>query len=159
MLASLRAVFDSWEELLSKTTEEELTVKRLPPDWSLKDVIAHLMAWQQISVARLYAALQDSEPEFPAWLGAADPFFAEEHADEFNAGIYEIYHSQSWPSVHRAWRKGFVRFLDLAESIPEEKMLDARLYPWLNGYALSVVLQGSCEHHEEHLEASSQALG
>jgi hypothetical protein len=24
-------------------------------------------------------------------------------------------------------------------------------YPWLKGYALSVVLQGSCEHHHEHL--------
>jgi hypothetical protein len=159
LLASLRDVFDSWEKLVTNTTEEELTAKRLPTDWSIKDVIAHLMAWQQISIARLHAALRDSEPEFPAWLGGADPYFAEEHTDEFNARIYEIYHSQSWPSVHRAWREGFLHFLELAESVPEEKMLDARLYPWLNGYALSAVLQGSCEHHEEHLEASSHSLG
>jgi uncharacterized protein YbjT (DUF2867 family) len=158
LLASLRAVFNIWEKRLTGCTEDELTAKRRPSDWSLKDVIAHLMAWQQISIARLQAALRDSEPELPAWLDGADPFFAEEHTAEFNARISGIYRDHSWQSVHRAWREGFRLFLQLAEQIPEQKMLDAGLYPWMNGFALSAVLQGSCDHHAEHLKSSSGKL-
>jgi hypothetical protein len=95
LLASLRAVFNSWEKLLAGESEEEITVQRFAAYWSTKDVIAHLRAWQQISIARLEAAILDTEPEFPTWLAGADPFFAEDHTDEFNARIYEIYHDQS----------------------------------------------------------------
>ncbi len=110
------------------------------------------MAWQQISIARLEAALDNREPKLPSWLGGADPFYAEEHTDEFNAQILERYHMESWSSVYRAWQEGFLHFLELAKAIPEAKFFDANRYPWLHGYAVSEVVSGSCEHHEEHLE-------
>jgi hypothetical protein len=31
-------------------------------------------------------------------------------------------------------------------------MFDTKRYPWLGGYALSAVLEGSLEHHREHLD-------
>jgi hypothetical protein len=155
LIARLRAAFDRWDQFLTSRTDEELVAPRLPGGWSTRDVIAHLMAWQQISIARLQAALKDEDPRLPSWLGGADPFYAEEHTAEFNARILELYHKESSSSVHRAWREGFLHLLESAEAIPEEKMVDPHRYPWLNGYALSVVLSGSSEHHEEHLEESS----
>lgn len=152
LLASLREVFRSWEKLLAAKSEEDITARRGPEDWSISDVIAHLTAWQQVSIARLEAALLETEPEFPAWLAGADPFCAEDNVDDFNSRIYRISRGQSWSSVYRDWTEGFIRFLELAEAIPENRMLDTERYPWLQGYALSAVLQGSWEHHQEHLE-------
>jgi hypothetical protein len=150
LLSRGRAVFDSWEELLTSESEEEITAQRLAEGWSIKDVIAHLRAWQQISIARLEAAVLDTRPVFPTWLAGSDPFFAEDHTDDLNARIYELTLDQPWSIVHRAWKDGYQRFLDLAEAIPEKEMFDAQRYAWLNGYALSAVVEGSCAHHQEH---------
>ena len=153
LLTSLREVFDSWDKLLAGESEEGINAQRYSAGWSIKDVIAHLRAWQQISVARLEAALYNAEPDYPPWLAGADPFFAEEHTDEFNLRIFAIYHDQSWSSVHLGWKQGFLRLLKVAEAIPKKDILDPQRYPWLKGDTLGSVLQGSCEHHQEHLAA------
>lgn len=152
LLLRVRAVFDGWQEFLASRSEEEITARPFPHGWSIKDVLAHLRAWQQISVARLEAAVLDIDPAFPTWLAGFDPFFAEDHTDDFNARIYELNHDEPWSLVHRTWRDGYRRLLDLAEGIPKREMFDTERYAWLNGYALSAVLEGSCEHHREHLD-------
>jgi hypothetical protein len=149
--ARTRAAFDRWEKLLAGESEEGIMARRLAGSRSIKDLIAHLRAWQQISIARLEAAVLDTTPAFPAWLAGSDPFTAEDHADDFNARIHQLTQSQPWSVVHREWREGYLHLLDLAEAIPEEEMFDAERYPWLDGHALSAVLEGTCEHHREHL--------
>ena len=100
LLASLRAVFGDWEDLLADKSESEINAKGRADGWSIKDVIAHLMAWQQISIARLRATKLDAEPEYPAWLEGADPFFAEDHTGQFNARIRQIYQDEPWSIVY-----------------------------------------------------------
>jgi hypothetical protein len=152
ILKLLYEVFNRWEELLEELSEEQITDPRLPSNWSIKDVIAHLRAWQQISIARLEAARMDGEPVFPTWLGGSDPE-SEEDKEQYNAKIYIIYFDRPWEHVHRDWREGFLRFLDLGGAISEKDMFDKEKYPWLKGYDLFAVLQGSYGHHEEHLES------
>jgi hypothetical protein len=155
LLANLRTIFRRWEDRLAVIGEEEATARRLEGEWAIRDVVLHLRAWQQVSVARLQAALLDAEPYWPAWLEGTDPFFAEEHRDEFNARIRESCRDQPWRSVHRDWREGFLQLMELAGAIPEDTLTDAERYSWLKGYTLSDVLRGSWEHHQEHLQAIS----
>ena len=152
ILTTLREEFNRWEELLASMNEEQITAPHLPSNLSIKDVIAHLRAWQQISIARVEAALLNREPEFPKWPAGLEPE-SEDGPDQVNAWIYETYREQPWSSVHRDWREGFLRFLELGEAIPEKDLLDAGRYPWLHGYSLFAFLQSSYEHHhEDHLE-------
>jgi hypothetical protein len=151
MIAMLQEEFKRWEALLAGLSEEQISVPDLPAHLSIKDVVGHLRAWQQVSIARLEAALGNSEPQLPDWLGGLDPE-SEENLAQFNARIHETYQQQPWPRVYQAWRDGFLRFVELAETISEADLLDTEKYPWLNGYALVAVLEGSYEHHEEHLD-------
>ena len=150
IITLLRNEFGLWEELLTGLNEEQCTAPYLPSDLSIKDVLAHLMAWQQRSIARLEAALLNRDPEFPGWPVELDP--ESDDVDELNAWIHGLYHEQSWPEVHRNWRAGFLRFLDLGEAIPEPDLLGVGRYTWLDEYPLSIILLASHEHHEEHLE-------
>lgn len=159
LASDLRAVYNDWERLLSTAADKQLVSRRVTSKWTLQDLVAHLMAWQQISIARLEAAMAGRGPVLPAWLGGADPFHANDNVDEFNAKIYAIHKARPWPDVHRAWREGFARLLELAETIPEETLFDANRFSWLRGGALSDVLAGSCEHHREHLDAALRTLG
>jgi len=151
MLTTLREEFNRWEELLASLSEEQITAPHLPANLSIKDVVAHLMAWQHVSIARLEAAQRNTEPVFPDWLAGSDPE-SEEEIDQFNARIYKTY-QQPWSRVHQGWRVGFLRFLQLGEEIPEKDLLDTEKYSWLKGYSLLAVLQGSYEHHHvDHYE-------
>ena len=150
-LALLKEEFNRWEELLAGMSEEQINVPLTPSTFSIKDTLAHLRSWQQISIARLEAAQLNQEPVLPTWLAGLDPE-SEEDRDQFNARIYETYHRQPWSRVHQDWRDGFLRFLKLGEEIPENDLADTEKYPWLKGYSLFAFLQGSYEHHhDEHL--------
>jgi hypothetical protein len=152
ILAGLKEEYERWEELLANLSEAQIIASQLPSNLSIKDVIGHLRAWQQVTIARLEAAQFNREPEYPAWLAGLDPE-SEIHLEEFNARIHDIYREQPWSSVRRDWRDGFQRVLELGETIPEKDLLDAGRYPWLEGYPLSAVLTGTYEHHhEDHLE-------
>jgi len=141
-----------WEGLLAGFTEERAATPQPASDWSVKDVVAHLAAWQQISIARVEAALLGHDTEFPSWLAGMDPFQAESepHREEVNARIRAAHRTEPWARVHRTWRQGFLRLLEGASAVPEGDMEDATKYPWLEGYPLAAVLDGSREHHDEH---------
>jgi len=151
ILRALREQFNHWEELLAGMSDEQIAAPLLPSDWSVKNDIAHLWAWQQISIARMEAARQDREPELPRWAAELQTNW-EDNADQTNAWIYETYREQPWSKVHQDWMEGFLRFLKLGGEIPEKDLLDSGRYSWLDGHPLALILIASYDHHQEHLE-------
>jgi hypothetical protein len=152
ILALLRSEFDHWEELLNRLSEEQIIAPNFISSWSIKDTLAHLMAWQTRSIARLEAARLDKEPDFPRWpvQPLPDPG---DNTEEINTWIYQTYCDEPWSVVHASWRSGFQRFLELAQAIPEKDLLDPKRYPWMEGQPLLAVMQSSYEHHHiDHLE-------
>jgi hypothetical protein len=150
ILALLKEEFNRWEELLSGMSEDQATNLSMPTNLSVKDVVAHLWAWQQRSIARMEAAILDREPEYPKWPEYLDP--EAEDVDSINAWIYETYRVKPWSRVHQDWRDGYLHFLELGQQIAEKDLLDHGKYMWMEGYSLADVLLGSYEHHhEDHL--------
>jgi hypothetical protein len=152
ILKMLKEEFLRWEELLDSMSEEQITDPRLPSHLSIKDVVAHLRAWQQRSIARMEAALQNRLPEFPGWPTTLDPE-SEDDLEQTNAWIYETNWDIPWSRVYADWREGYLHFMALTEEIGETDLQDPDRYAWLEGQPLSLVLTSSYEHHhEEHLE-------
>jgi hypothetical protein len=150
LLTLLRDEFNDWEILLATLHESQITTPTLRPTISIKDEIAHLLVWQQISRARLEAALNGGEPQLTGW--SVTIAQAEEDSDPINAWAYETYREEPWLRVYQEWKAGFLGLLELGEAVPETDLLEIGKYPWLEGYALSAVLSGSYEHHQEHLD-------
>jgi hypothetical protein len=152
IMSMLKEEFDRWVELLAGLSEEQITDPSLPAYLSTKNVVAHLWAWQQRSIAWMEAALKDTEPDFPRWPETREPE-TDDDLDRMNAWIYETYRDKPWSSVYKDWRDGFLRFMELAEKVPEKDLLEPGRYGCLDGYPLTVVLEGSYEHHHiEHFE-------
>jgi hypothetical protein len=158
IVAALREQFDGWEELLASLNEEQITAPHFDFDWSIKDVMAHLWAWQQISIARMEGGVHDREPEIRKWiLNLGEDW--EEDADRVNALTFETNHEKSWSEIYQNWKNGFLRFLELGEEISERDLLDGDRYVWLKGYSLAFILVASYDHHQEHLEKLLAWLG
>ena len=151
ILAALREQFESWEQLLASLREGEITAPHFDLDWSIKDVVAHLWAWQQISIARMEAGVLDQEPSYPGWIVSIGEDW-EENANQVNDSTFENNHEKSWQEIHENWRNGFLRFLALGNQISERDLLDGDRYPWLKGYSLAFILVASYDHHQEHLQ-------
>ncbi len=151
LISKVRDEFNQWEELLGGMNEEQITAPDLPGNWSIKDVMAHLMEWQKVSIARMEVFRLETEPVYPGWLKVVSPE-SDEDTEKFNARIFEAHDEEPWSSVWQTWRNGFLHFVELGESIPEKDLMAEGKYPWLNGYALFAVLKGSYDHHVEHRE-------
>ena len=151
ILAALREQFQSWEQLLATMNDEQINRPLLPSQWSIKDNLSHLWAWQQRSFARSESAKANREPVFPEWVPGVDPA-SEGEIDQTNAWIYMTYQAKPWSTVYQDWRNGFLRFIESGEGIPERDLLDSDKYPWLEGHALAAHFLGSYDHHQEHLE-------
>lgn len=152
LISKLLAVFASWEEFLAGINEDQMAVRHQAGQWSISEVITHLHAWQQVSIAHLEAAALNTDPIFPDWLDGADPSYAEDHVDEFNARIQQVHRAESWSTRYSEWSEGFLRFIKLAETIPASIMFDSERYSWLGGKDLAAVVDGSRDHHQEHLD-------
>ncbi|MGE5140725.1 MAG: ClbS/DfsB family four-helix bundle protein [Rudaea sp.] len=151
ILAALREVLDDWQALLSGMSESQVNAPLVPSDWSTKDVMAHLWAWQQRSIARVEAALRDREPEFPVWPAGLDPE-SDADTEAVNDWIYQANRPLPWSRVYQNWSGGFQRFLELSGAVSERDLLDSSKYTWLGGYPLALILIASYDHHREHLD-------
>jgi hypothetical protein len=151
ILAALREEFDQWEKLLTSLNAEQIAAPRTLSDWTVKDVIAHVMAWQQRTIARVEAALLDREPAFPAWQPGLDPEI-DGNTDQVNAWIYEHYREQPWAVIHKNWKAGYQGLLESAQAISERDLLDTSRYAWLEGYSIALILLATYDHHQEHYE-------
>lgn len=151
ILSALKEQFENWNQLFGSMSEEQITTPQFDLNWSIKDVVAHLWGWQQISIARMEGGVHNQNPKFPMWASELQTGW-EENADQTNAIIHQANHLLPWSKVYLNWRDGFLRFLELGEHIPERDLLDENKYTWLSGRSLALTLLASYDHHQEHLE-------
>jgi hypothetical protein len=151
LLAALKEQLNKWEELLDHLSNNQINDFLAPSNWTIKDVLSHLRAWQQRSIARLEAALSDREPIFPNWLPELNPDL-EVNTDQINAWIYETHRDESWVTVRQNWKDGFSRLLELGERISDRDMMDESKYTWMETRPLALILIGTYDHHQEHLD-------
>ncbi len=157
LLAAMREEFDQWEKMLAGLKQDKIIAPDLPNKWSVKDVVAHVRAWQSRSLARFEAAANNHDPEYPNWPGGAD-LDSEDSPDRINAWIYETYRNYRWPDMYQGWRDQFLQVIKLVEAMPERELLDSDKYKWMKGYSLADVLLGTYDHHQEHYEKLQEWL-
>jgi hypothetical protein len=158
ILAALQEQFETWDEILVKLTEGEITSPKFDLNWSIQDVIAHLWAWQQISIARMEGGLYNQEPNFPVWIIESVEDW-EESSDQVSALTLQTQHQKPWSEIHQNWKIGYLHLNQVGSAISEKDLLDGDKYPWLKGYSLAFILVASYDHHQEHLEKLVVWLG
>ena len=122
--------------------------------WTVKDILAHLTAWRQLTAARLEAALHGGEPAMP-WPAPLDE---ERDLDEINRWFFETNRDKPLAEIARESRETLDRVERAIAALPERDLLEVDRFPWLAGSAVGpAVVSGTVEHFREH-EPEMRAL-
>src|SRR5512140_360811 len=111
-------------------------------DWAVKDIVAHLTAWEGRPVAWLKAARDGTAVQPAPW----DTSMSEQ---AINAWIYQTNHSRPLANVLAESRLVFERLVIGIEALSDQQLNERR--DWLDGRSLiEAMAANTFEHYREH---------
>ena len=110
--------------------------------WSVKDVLAHLVAWQQMNLDWYAAGLRGEKPAMPA------PGYTLRELPRLNQMIYRKHHRRSLKAVLNDYETYHQRILELIESVPEADLITLERFSWTGpSWTVSDYLRSSTAAH------------
>jgi hypothetical protein len=110
--------------------------------WSVKDVLAHLVEWQQMNLDWYAAGLRGETPAMPA------PGFTLRELPRLNQKIYRKHHRRSLQAVMRDYRSYHERVVELIKTLPDPDLVTLERFSWTGpSWTLSDYLRASTAAH------------
>ncbi len=128
LLSWLQEENRNWEAFLDQIGPGRMDRPGVNGDWSMKDLVAHLTAWNRRLAAHLQAAQRgqpEPPPPWPAHLQAED---------DINAWIYETNRGRSLDEVLEEMRRVNQQILAIIGSLPDDVQIEPAYHlVWVNG--------------------------
>jgi hypothetical protein len=110
--------------------------------WSVKDVLAHLVEWQQMNLNWYAAGLRGEKPAMPA------PGFTLRELPRLNQTIYRKHHRRSLAAVLGDYRDYHESVIELIKSLPDVDLVTLGRFSWTGpSWTLSDYLRASTAAH------------
>ncbi len=151
----LDAIKQSWAELneiIDGLSEDQMLQSGAMDDWSFKDIMAHITAWEWLAMDRINAA-QTGEPlKFPEIKG-------DDFVTAFNAEIFEKNKDKPLAEVVDDFHKTHAEFAAQIEALDEEVLPEKLPFDWAGNLTYQVLISANTHwHYAEHIEASEKWL-
>ncbi len=113
--------------------------------WSVKDVLAHLVAWEAELVTVL-SQLEQHKQRAPRIVEIED-------IDEWNEEQYRIYAARPLDLIVEDFRGVHKHLINTLESLDDRVLDNNRMWPWMEGEPLSyLIAENAVWHEEEHAD-------
>lgn len=123
--------------------EEDLLISGAVGHWSIKDVMAHLTAWESELITAL-VRIENGNASIPNIVKIDD-------IDEWNDEQYEASTQRGLDVIWDDFMGIKKHMVEAIESLDETILMDNRKFPWMEGEALSyLVYENAIWHEEEH---------
>src|SRR5260370_25547551 len=152
ILDDVRSKYVAREAILAPLDEAQMTTPGVIGDWSIKDILAHITAWQHRLLTWLYAARHNEEPT----ISGPD---SEEEMDRLNEQFYKENKSRPLADVLGDFRSSYLQIVEAVQAMPEEDLIDPRRFAWLDGDSLRQLVAGETyDHYEEPRQQSQERV-
>lgn len=140
LLTALRAGRDRLETALAQFDDAAMA-ERVDDDWTRKDVLAHLEAWERRVVDLLERLRAGTDPGERV------------ETDELNARFFAADRDRTLADVRSGEAAAYERMVAAIEGASDEELFDGDHFAWTNGEPLAAWFRGDGdEHYDEHLE-------
>ena len=155
LLERMRAGREEWDALIAQIPETTLTRPVLTGGWSVKDLIAHVAAYEKWTAAQIRAANEDRAPSDMELYGVEERPSDPEgwDLDRQNAAIYAQYKNMPLSEVMAFSGAAFGDLVAAIEMVSDEDIARPGAQPWAGDAALLEIVPGQCyAHYEQHID-------
>jgi hypothetical protein len=129
-------------------SEAQLLAPGAEGEWSVKDILAHLSAWEKYLLDRLGYVMTGQPPLYPVMTSWDD-------VHRFNAQVYQQNKDRPLTSVVIEFRSLYSGVMSVVAALDDEQLHRPYSYDWpddgLN--LLQLIRANTCDHFREHCNA------
>ena len=147
--SSLRSAIEAGHARLESALgglDDDVMDDRIDVEWTRKDVLAHIEAWERRVV------------DLVERLRAGDPPSDRVETDELNARFHAADRDRTLADVRAGERAAYERILAAIDGAGDEELFDGGHFAWTDGDRLADWFRSNGdEHYDEHLEQLTRA--
>jgi hypothetical protein len=141
----IERIEQDWAKLQSSLdglTEEQMHASGVVGTWSIKDILAHITAWQSRLITAMFKAARGFTPETTE--GGAT-------VDQLNEKWYREMKDRPFEQVWDDLDSSYHQLLKRIDSLSDQDLFDPQRFAWMRGDPFSTYIAGdSYEHYAEH---------
>ena len=161
VLARVETARAAFDRLLVEVGETRMEQPGVIDDWSVKDVLAHIMAYDRWTAAQLDAAREGREATPLEAYGCDPPPPGADSTDldARNVALRDHYREMPLADVIAGAEHAFTRFIAAIQALDEQQLADPAFLGWSETLttAQAIGIQ-SWEHYEAHEPALRQLI-
>ncbi len=147
LLRELRASHAALTARIAPLTDAQMTAPGVNGAWAMRDMLAHLTAWQRRALALLEAARDGTTPD-AFYTDSTD----EREIDRRNAAFFAESRMRPLATVLAEWHATEAAIEAAAPAVSEDDLNATGRFPWLHGRTLAGNVVGETyEHTGDHL--------
>lgn len=136
-----------FEKLINSLTDLQLTTPGVQGTWSVKDMLAHLAAWEQLTLERLTSWLENRPLNFRA-------IKTDEDVEWMNEKVYLRNRVRSLADVREDFQLAHPRLMEKVEKLDKQVLEQDAPLGWANGRPLwQLIADNTYLHYAEHQAA------
>ena len=143
LLESIEAERNALEQLLDELTPDQMEESGVVGEWSVKDVIAHLLEWEQMVLRWHSAGLKGKVPVTPA------EGFNWAQLPQLNQQIFEKHHNQPLAVIQKEFNASFRKILKTIQGLSDEDLFMRGRYAWTkNNTLVAYFISNTSSHYK-----------
>lgn len=133
--------------LIAKVPEEQRETPVLPGSWSVKTTLAHIAAWEQLTLARVEAVRTGQTPDIP-------PIGSPQQIDAYNEDLKTRAEQRSYADVHEDFERTHKKLLEYVSTMDESLFKREIRAAWSKRRPVwELIGANTCWHYPEHSDA------
>ncbi|MBN2500170.1 MAG: ClbS/DfsB family four-helix bundle protein [Anaerolineales bacterium] len=157
LLAESEKEHNALEDTLSTLTPEQITQTGVVGEWSVKDVLTHLYAWEQMVLSWLAASQNGETPYVPA------EGYKWSQLPALNEHIRVTHAGHSLDEVQTMFQASYQQTTERIAPLSEEMLFTPGLYPWMNKNTFAAYFTSCTSSHyrwaRKEIRKGVRALG
>ncbi len=141
ILNSIKTERRRLEKNLVNLSDEDIVEPSVIGEWSVKDILAHLVDWEQRFLGWYQAGLRGEVPQTPA------PGMTWRDLDKLNQMIFEEHKEQPLDEVKADFHNSYQQVLETVKVIPEESIFRAGYFAWTENSNLKAYILANTANH------------
>ena len=129
------------EKLLATLTSEQMTQPHTVGDWSAKDVLAHLIEWEQMVMRWYQAGVKGRVPATPS------QEYNWGQLPQLNHAIYLQYRNTDLADIQKEFKSSYKKIIKKIEGIPEKELFTRGQYVWTRNNTLAAYFVSATSSH------------